>query len=244
MDPKCVDIIVATIREAEKQFACSVGFVVVDTFAKGIAADDGDENHAKDLGAALANLRRVQDQTGAHIAVVSHTGKDEKKGARGSNSQDGDVDVLVQINGDGTIKIATVTKANDQAEGELTKFKAEIAVLGVDEDGDAITTAIISTDLCGSADGKSNEKAPLKPTERRAMDLLYNAINDAGVRPPASLEFPQKVKVVPMDKWRTYCERGGLSEGAFRMAFKRVTISLANKQRIGTLDGWVWVAYD
>jgi hypothetical protein len=60
--------------------------------------------------------------------------------------------------------------------------------------------------------------------------------------------FPQKLKVVSIDKWRTYCERGGLSEGdsegAFRMTFKRVTISLANKHRIGTLDGWVWVAYD
>jgi hypothetical protein len=248
MDANCVDIIVATIREAEKKFASSVGFVVIDTFAKGIAAGGGDENHAKDLGAALANLRRAQEQTGAHIAVVSHTGKDEKKGARGSNSQDGDVDVLVQINGDGTIKIATVTKANDQAEGVLTQFKAEIAVLGVDEDGDEITTAIISTDPCGSAEGKSNEKAPLKPTERRAMDLLYNAINDAGVHPPPSPEFPQKLKVVPIDKWRTCCERGGLSAGdteaAFRMAFKRVTISLANKHRIGTLDGWVWVAYD
>jgi hypothetical protein len=35
-----------------------------------------------------------------------------------------------------------------------------------------------------------------------------------------------------MDTWRTYCQRGGLSDGegasAFRMAFQRVTISLAN----------------
>jgi hypothetical protein len=43
----------------------------------------------------------------------------------------GDVDVLVQVTGDGTIKVATVTKANDQTEGVLTKFKGEIAVLGV-----------------------------------------------------------------------------------------------------------------
>jgi RecA-family ATPase len=100
MDPKCVDIIVATIREAEKKFGCKVMFVVIDTFAKGIAAGGGDENHAKDLGAALANLRRAQEQTGAHIAVVSHTGKDQTKGARGSNSQDGDVDLLVALHSD------------------------------------------------------------------------------------------------------------------------------------------------
>jgi bifunctional DNA primase/polymerase-like protein/AAA domain-containing protein len=134
MDPWCVDTIVATIREAEKKFGCSVGFAAFDTLAKGIAAGGGDENQAKDLGAALANLRRAQELTGAHIAIISHTGKDEKRGARGSNSQDGDVDVVVQISGDGPIKIATVTKANDQEEGVLTRFKGEIAVLGARPD--------------------------------------------------------------------------------------------------------------
>jgi Bifunctional DNA primase/polymerase, N-terminal/AAA domain len=247
MDPKSVEIIITTIRDAEKTFGCSVGFVVVDTYAKGIAAGGGDENQAKDQGIAIANLRRVQEQTGVHIAIISHTGKDEKKGARGSNAQDGDVDVMVQISGDG-IKVATVTKANDQAEGVLTKFKAEIAVLGTDEDGGEIMTAIISLDPCGSADAKSNPKVPLKATERRAMDLLYAAVVDHGKDPPPSPEFPWKIKVVPIATWRTYCERGGLSqgdtEGAFRMAFKRVTISLANKHRIGMLDEWVWIAYD
>jgi AAA domain len=180
-----VALIVETVRAGEAKFGCSVGFVVFDTLAKGIAAGGGDENQAKDLGAALANLRRVQDQTGAHIAVISHTGKDEKRGARGSNSQDGDVDVMVQISGD-SVKVATVTKANDQEEGALTKFKGEIVILGKDEDGDDITTMIISTDPCESASGKSKENTPLTSNQRRAMDLLYAAINDAGEAPPAS----------------------------------------------------------
>ena len=119
MHPANVAIMVETIRAAEARFGRGVGFVVIDTLAKGVAAGGGDENQAKDLGAALANLRRVQDQTGAHVAIVSHTGKDESRGARGSNSQVGDVDLLVQISGD-AIKVATVTKANDQEEGVLT----------------------------------------------------------------------------------------------------------------------------
>jgi hypothetical protein len=247
MEPNCVNIIVTTIREAEKKFGCRVGMTVFDTYAKGLAAGGGDENQAKDQGVAIANLRRVQEQTGVHIAIISHTGKDEKKGARGSNAQDGDVDVMVQISGD-SIKVATVTKANDQAEGVLTKFKAEIAVLGTDEDGVDITTAIISADACGSEDSKSGTGAKLTQTERRALDMLINAVVDVGKDPPPSPEFPRKIKVVPIETWRTYCDRGGLSDGdteaAFRMAFKRVSISLANKHRIGNLDGLVWIAYD
>jgi hypothetical protein len=247
MDPNIVALIVDTIRAAEAKFGFSVGFVVFDTLAKGIAAGGGDENQAKDLGAALANLRRVQDQTAAHVAVISHTGKDEKRGARGSNAQDGDVDVMVQISGE-SIKVATVTKANDQEEGVLTKFKGEIAVLGVDEDGNEITTMIISTDDCGAADGKSAKSETLTPTERRALDLLINAINDGQVRPLTPAVPPGVNKVVLVDTWRTYCLRGGLSSGesesAFRQAFKRVGLSLANKHRIGTIDDLVWVAYD
>jgi hypothetical protein len=159
---------------------------VFDTYAKGLAAGGGDENQAKDQGVAIANLRRVQEQTGVHIAIISHTGKDEKKSARGSNAQDGDVDVMVQISGD-SIKVATVTKANDQTEGVLTKFKAEIAVLGTDEDGADITTAIISADACGSEDSKSGTGAKLTSSQRRALDLLTNAVVDHG-RGPAPLD--------------------------------------------------------
>jgi Bifunctional DNA primase/polymerase, N-terminal/AAA domain len=246
MDPNCVGVAVATIRDIEKKLGCSVGFATFDTLAKGVAAGGGDENQAKDLGAALANLRRVQEATGAHIAIISHTGKDEKRGARGSNSQDGDVDVVIQIGGDGPIKVATVTKANDQAEGMLTKFKGEIAILGVDEDGDEITTMIISADDCGSADGKSKEKAPLTSKQRRAMDLLIMAINDDGRTPPVSLP-PGVVKVVTLDAWRKSCKDGALADGgddANRVAFNRAKTELANKGRIGIKGDWVWVAYD
>jgi hypothetical protein len=54
--------------------------------------------------------------------------------------------------------------------------------------------------------------------------------------------------VVPIDTWRTHCKRGqvskGESESAFRQAFNRVSLSLANKRKIGLLDDFVWVAYD
>jgi hypothetical protein len=121
-------------------------------------------------------------------------------------------------------------------------------VLGTDEDGEEITAAIISVDPCGSDEVKSKEKTKLTQTERRAMDLLYNAVADHGRDPPPSGEFPPKIKVVLIEKWKEYCERGGLSQGntknAFRVAFKRATIKLANKHRIGIRDDFVWVAYD
>jgi RecA-family ATPase len=76
-----------------------VGLIVIDTFAKAIAAGGGDENSAKDQGVCFANLARIKNATGVHVAIVGHTGKDEGRGMRGSNASYGDVDVMVEISG-------------------------------------------------------------------------------------------------------------------------------------------------
>ena len=81
--------------------------------------------------------------TDVHIALIGHTGKDESRGARGSNAHMGDVDMMVQISVADDIRTATITKINDGAEVVLTRFKLEIVTLGKDEDGDDITTAIV-----------------------------------------------------------------------------------------------------
>jgi RecA-family ATPase len=133
----CAEVIVATIRAAENKFGCAVGLVIIDTYAKGIAAGGGDEDKAKDQNVVLANLRRIHEQASVHIAIVGHTGKDETRGARGSNAHLADTDLMVQIAGD-AIKVATVIKGNDQPEGALVKFKLESFMLGHDEDGDEL----------------------------------------------------------------------------------------------------------
>src|SRR5262249_23933401 len=82
LTPQCVGTIVATVREAEQRFGCTVGMIVIDTFSKGIAFGGGDEDKAKDQNRVAANLRQVQEAIDVHVACVGHTGKDETRGAR------------------------------------------------------------------------------------------------------------------------------------------------------------------
>jgi hypothetical protein len=242
MNRGCVEVLVATIREASHLLGREVGFIVIDTLAKGIAAGGGDENQAKDMGAALAHLRMVQEITGVHIAIIHHTGKDESKGARGSNSQLGDVDLMIQISGEGAIKVATVTAANDQAEGELTRFRGEVVTLRQDEDGDNVTAMILSTDTCQSGE-EVEAKTQLSANDRRALTMLVTAINEAGQPAPTSAHFPPFARVVPIATWREYHRRGSVDDtpDATRKAFKRASDNLVNTRRIGIFDGYVWV---
>src|SRR4029079_9653528 len=77
MDPTCVEIMLATIRAAEQDFGCDLGLIIIDTYAKGIAAGGGDEDKARDQNRVLVNLRRLHELATLHTAIIGHTGKDE-----------------------------------------------------------------------------------------------------------------------------------------------------------------------
>lgn len=174
LNPSCVGLIVSTVRAAEQQFGAEVGLIVIDTFAKGIAANGGDEDKAKDQNRAAANLRTLHSRLNIHIALVGHTGKDETRGARGSNAHVGDVDVMVQISGDGT-KVAQVIKGNDQPERVVAQFKLEPFELGRDEDGDPITTSIVSTDAIDTQPIQKAREPKLTANQKTLFAMLHDA---------------------------------------------------------------------
>jgi RecA-family ATPase len=58
-----------------------VDFIVADTLSRSLAG--GDENSSKDMGGFVRNCDLIRSETGAHICVLHHLGKDESRGARG-----------------------------------------------------------------------------------------------------------------------------------------------------------------
>ena len=59
---------------------CPIKLVVVDTLARAMAG--GNENASDDMGAFIRNIDRIREETGAHVLIVHHCGKDTAKGAR------------------------------------------------------------------------------------------------------------------------------------------------------------------
>jgi hypothetical protein len=171
--PDAFKKVIDTIREAAACLSVDIGLVIIDTFAKLIAAAGGEENSARDQGMVFANVQRVKNATDVHVALVGHTGKDEARGMRGSNAAPGDFDVQVMISGD-DIRTATVTKANDAPEGPLFSFKSEVHQFGTDEDGDPITVNVVSSDVI-------SRQGVVKPRTQvpKGLRLVYDCITDA-----------------------------------------------------------------
>jgi hypothetical protein len=171
--PACIDLMANAIKRAQDGFRCEVGIAIIDTRSKGIAAGGGDEDKARFQNIAAANLRRVIERTGVHIAGVGHTGKDPTRGERGSNAGLGDVDVEFTISGD-TVRTVDITKANDQALGRLTAYELDPYEFGTDEEGQPYRTYIVGRNIPDAA-----AAAPSKPREAATSKAFRAAFAEA-----------------------------------------------------------------
>lgn len=136
-----VAALVAFIRQAEADFGMPCRAVVIDTLSR--AMTGGDENSSEDMGALVAGADAVRLTTGAAVALVHHLGKDETRGARGWSGLKAALDSEIWVEKRNGMHVATATKERDLPEGEAFGFKLRVVELGLDADGDRVTTCVI-----------------------------------------------------------------------------------------------------
>lgn len=118
-----------------------VSVVVVDTFAQ--IMPGGNENSGEDVGKVLAHCHGINRATGALVVLVHHSGKDEAKGARGHSSLKGNADTELEVYRVGQDRVLTVSKQKDGEDGKEYGFRLVQTGLGIDKDGDGITSCVV-----------------------------------------------------------------------------------------------------
>ena len=115
--------------------------VVIDTLA--MAMSGGDENRTQDIGIVLKNMKRIQQELGCHVMVLHHPGKDESRGARGSSALHAASDTVLELKKTKDVVCVRAVKQRDMEGDKELNFKIEKVVIGVDEDGDEVSSAVI-----------------------------------------------------------------------------------------------------
>lgn len=162
-----VDELIAELMRAP------VGIVFLDTLA--CMSVGGDENTAKDMAILIAHCKLISKLTGALVVLVHHTGKDETKGARGSSSLYGAMDTVIEISRAGDVRTAKITKQKGGSDGEEFGFKLFPVPVGVDEDGDEITSCVIEhTATVPKAQRKKDPKGTNEIIVIRALQREYD----------------------------------------------------------------------
>ena len=215
--------------------------VILDTLNRSI---QGDENSSEDMTAYIRAASAIQAAFGCVVIVVHHCGVEGKR-PRGHTSLTGaaDAQIAVRREASGAI-IAKVEWMKDGPEGDEIYSRLEVPEVGVDEDGDSITSCVIVPDDKEAKSGTQRDN--VTGQAKVALDLLERAIVDSGQIPPASNHIPGQIHVVPLTLWRQYCYEGLIGDrdnrDTIRKAFNRNSKKLQELGIIGTWQDQVWIA--
>lgn len=157
------------------------GLVVIDTQARVTVGLE--ENSATDMGVYIEAVRAVREATGACVLTVHHTGR--KGGdARGSSAIDGAQHTEVKVTSEGLRGVLATEKQKDMEMLADMPLVFEVIEVGIDDDGDPVTSLVLAPDAFSRARGPE-EGAPEReePWERfhgAAQVHLIKVLRDQG----------------------------------------------------------------
>lgn len=217
----------------------NVEIIVIDTLARAMAG--GNENSPDDMGAFVKNCDLIREKTKAHVLIVHHSGKDTSKGSRGHSSLRAAVDTEIEVIKDdaGTVT-AEIRKQRDGKTGDKFNFNLESVSLGVDDDGDPISSCVLA-----QTDAPPKARRNLTAAQQRAVDTLSELMIDKGKKciPKKGMSL---LIVVRTEDFRTALTRANISASdkpdSLRRQISRVMDDLNNKGITSSWDGMTWLS--
>ena len=209
----CAEIIAAA-KELEAKCGQPVGLIEIDTYARAIAGDD--ENSAAESMAYLEKRAgEIARQTGAAVLTLYHP---NKQGAlRGSTAQPAGLDFIMRIDRNGNRRALKVEKVKDGEEGTLFDFELEPVQLGIDDEGEPITSCTVKA--------SEHKRRVVEPESETALRGAFESLEktegrqiETGGEPLVELSLKAVRKA--------FAKFHGGSKAAVQKAFRRLVDAL------------------
>jgi hypothetical protein len=215
--------------------------IVLDTLNRSIG---GSESNDEDMGAYIKAADKLREKFGCAVVIIHHCGINDKR-PRGHTSLTGAADAQIRVERNKAGDIFTeVEFMKDGTEGYMTASRLEVVELGVDDNGDTMTSCVIQT-AAGATATQRDRKKRLTPTSRRAFELLGEAIKKAGHTPPSCDHIPANADCVPVELFRKYSYAGQITQSdkpaAKRQAVNRSLRELLAAGYIGAWNELLWI---
>ena len=172
------------LRQAIADFAASDGgfdpdIIVIDTVSRSMPG--GNENSPEHMTKWIERAHSIAP--GKLVVGIHHSGKDVTKGSRGHSSLKGATDCEIEV-ADGII---TVRKLRDSQGGARFGFKLTVVELGLDEDGDVVTSCVAEeTTPPADSNGLSAETQIILQSLQKMYGRYGNATTEISVDPGTS----------------------------------------------------------
>lgn len=161
--------IIANIKAAEPMLGRCI-LVVVDTVSR--ALDGGDENSPADMGNFVANCDRMREATAATVLGVHHTPK-EGDNPRGHTclKNGSEIRMLAKKIANGLF-LLTLEHLKDGAAGDELLFELQSAMVGTNEDGEAVEGGLVVETDVRPAGAPGNPHGKLTDRQMRLVQEL------------------------------------------------------------------------
>jgi hypothetical protein len=154
--------------------------VVIDTQARVTVGLE--ENAAKDMGVYIAAMAAIRMATGACVMSVHHTGRGGGD-ARGSSALDGaqDTELKVVALAEPLTGELRIEKQKDLPEGMAVPLRFKGHMVGLDDDGDPITSlALCGPDGWAEAAGRPEEQEAWETGHAAVIVQIFKVLRDQG----------------------------------------------------------------
>lgn len=215
---------------------CAPVAVVIDTLNRSLA---GSESRDEDMAAYILAADAIRERFNCAVIVVHHCGVNDSR-PRGHTSLTGAADAQIAVKRDRAQNIlAKLEWMKDGPEGETLTSALEIVDVGIDDDGDPITSCVvIETEA-----SERHTYTRLTGHQRRAVDALSNVLIEYGRPAPDATHYPSGATVVPVKTWRDELFMSGVLDRQApnpRQPFKRLKDALIERGEIGEWDDMIW----
>lgn len=215
-DTASISTVVAEVRDLESRTGREVALIVIDTLARHIT---GDENSTQDMSEFVRAVDGLRDAfPGSTALIIHHTGNSAEAAARsrGSSALKAACDFEIQCDKG----LLTFTKVKDGEQPEPVEFKLMPVEIGTDEDGQPITSCVVSY----GERAEKHRELPLTAGERELLALVKAAPGILSGDLKAAL-FEKRREKDPEAKYDT-----------LKKAFSRALDGLIEKRRV-FMDG-------
>lgn len=195
------DELIEEIKHWTSTFEVPLELVVIDTWST--ATPGANENDGKDVSVILERCAKISQSTGAAVLIVHHMNADGAK-VRGHTSIMANLENVLLVrpidahhDADGRqVREVVVSKNKDGEGGKSFKFVLRGVEIGKDEDGDPITSCVVSQKNGDGTDAPPPEAAQISDADLTLIRAIEKAVADHGMKPPAATGLPQNLRVV------------------------------------------------
>jgi hypothetical protein len=229
------------IADIQRQIGKSVpALVVIDTLNRSLV---GSESKDEDMAAYIRAADAIREVFDCAVIIVHHCGVDGSR-PRGHTSLTGAADAQHAVmRKDGNIEV-TVEWMKDGPEGERIISRLERVDLGVDVDGEPISSCVVVPADESCIDRRAQDRK-VKGVKKVVLALLRKAIDEAGSVPPPSNHIPPNTRTVSVETWRAYAYQGTITESdkpdTRQKAFVRAVNSLQAAKLVGIWGDNAWI---